>query len=383
MISSKGINYIKEFADIIADLMPQGIVFGIIENDTITWVKHSDSFDIDVLKVGMKIDKSSPAMAAIRQKKIFTQNIDRSVYGVRLAVTSIPILNDDGDAVGVFNIGFPKVHPLLQSFKDFAPILSEMFPEGAFFGISDLTKMIKVQSSKKFDIPSLKPGTELPEDFISKKSIKSGKIEEEEESDSSKYGVPVRIVSYPIFDEDTKETVGTMGIITPKKTAADLRSMSQNLSESLTGISSAIQELAASAAQIHTNEQDLNNEIKQIISISDQINSISAFIKDIADETKMLGLNAAIEAARAGESGRGFGVVAEEIRKLSDQSKSTVPKIAELTNNIKQKIESSSKKSQSSLSSSQEQAAATEEITASIEEINGLADELNKIAQSL
>ena len=383
MISLKGIDYIKEFADVIAGLIPGGIVFGVIEGDTITWVKHSDSFDIDVLKVGMKLDKSSTAMTAISQKKILTQNVKRSVYGVRLEITSIPIINDDGDAVGAFNIAFPKVHPLLQSFKDFAPILSEMFPEGAFLGISDLNKMIKVQSSKKFDIPSLKPGTELPENFISKKAMETGKIEEEEESDSSKYGVPVRIVSCPMFDEDTKETVGTMGIITPEKTAADLRSMSQNLSESLTGISSAIQELAASAAQIHTNEQDLNNEIKQVISISDQINSVSEFIKDIADETKMLGLNAAIEAARAGESGRGFGVVAEEIRKLSDQSKSTVPKIAELTNNIKQKIESSSKKSQNSLSSSQEQAAATEEITASIEEINGLADELNKIAQNL
>lgn len=77
--------------------------------------------------------------------------------------------------------------------------------------------------------------------------------------------------------------------------------------------------MAASASQIHANEQELNIEIKDVISLSEEINEISSFIKEIADETKMLGLNAAIEAARAGDAGRCFGVVAYEIRKLSEQ----------------------------------------------------------------
>jgi methyl-accepting chemotaxis protein len=54
----------------------------------------------------------------------------------------------------------------------------------------------------------------------------------------------------------------------------------------------------------------------------------------MADETQMSGLNAAIEAARAGDAGRGFGVVAEEIRKLSDQSKQTAEQIRQLTKTI-------------------------------------------------
>ena len=115
--------------------------------------------------------------------------------------------------------------------------------------------------------------------------------------------------------------------------------------------------------------------------LSDDINTILEFIKQIAEETKMLGLNAAIEAARAGEAGRGFGVVAEEIRKLSDESKETVTKIHVLTGEIKTKIGETIKNSNVTLHSSQEQAAATEEITAQVEELNGVAEELDKIAQ--
>ena len=58
--------------------------------------------------------------------------------------------------------------------------------------------------------------------------------------------------------------------------------------------------------------------------VKSQINEVMDLIKEIADETRLLGLNAAIEAARAGEAGVGFGVVAQEIRNLSNDSTNLV-----------------------------------------------------------
>jgi predicted nucleic acid-binding Zn-ribbon protein len=382
MISTKGLDNLKALAEVEANLVPGGVVYGIIEGDTMTWVKSSDSLDLDVFYVGLKLDKNSTTMTSIREKRIMSQNVSRAAYGTRLTISSIPIIDEEGNAVGAFSMAFPKLHPVAKAFPDFAPMLSEMFPEGAQLRLTDLNKITHCQSSKKFDIPSLKVGRNIDESFIESKAIKS-KRPENQEIDTLEYGVPVRLSTYPLFDKDSNEVVGAFSITTPKEIAVTLRNMSNNLENGLIGISSTIEELAASASEIHTNQQDLNNSISEITSLSEQINKLSSFIQEIANETKMLGLNAAIEAARAGEFGRGFGVVAKEIRRLSEQSKSTVPKIKELTDNIKMKVDESNKKSQSSLSSSQEQAAATEEITASMEEITSTSEQLNKIAHKL
>ena len=130
------------------------------------------------------------------------------------------------------------------------------------------------------------------------------------------------------------------------------------------------------------NQNSLNQEIKNVNAVTGEINQVTALIKDIADETRLLGLNAAIEAARAGEAGLGFGVVAQEIRKLSADSKQTVGTIQEFTKTIKESVEKTVHMGSETAMTVEQQAAAIEEVTASVQEIHSLTVQLTDLANA-
>ncbi|BCN32131.1 PocR ligand-binding domain-containing protein [Anaeromicropila herbilytica] len=159
-----------------------------------------------------------------------------------------------------------------------------------------------------------------------------------------------------------------------------VKDMTNNLVDSFSQISSTMEELAATSISISNNQESLNEEIISVKNISEKINEILNSIKRIADQTKMLGLNASIEAARAGEVGKGFSVVATEIRNLSEHSKETAMQIVKLTSEIQSSLQNTLGLSDQTMESTEQQSAAIQQTTASIEEILALTNELNEMA---
>ncbi len=84
---------------------------------------------------------------------------------------------------------------------------------------------------------------------------------------------------------------------------------------------------------------EIKQDVKSLLYVMDEMHEITTIVTDISSQTNLLSLNAAIEAARAGEHGRGFSVVAEEVRKLSDQTRSSVENVSQLIANTNGQID--------------------------------------------
>lgn len=99
-----------------------------------------------------------------------------------------------------------------------------------------------------------------------------------------------------------------------------------------------IAETTEKMTSLHATISDLSIVIEQLNDRSQQIGSIVQVITEIANQTRLLSLNAAIESARAGEAGQGFAVVASEVRKLADRSNHSALQVSELISSIQGNI---------------------------------------------
>ncbi|WP_406669956.1 methyl-accepting chemotaxis protein [Methanolobus sp. ZRKC4] len=202
-------------------------------------------------------------------------------------------------------------------------------------------------------------------------------------------------------------TVGVQDIAVNAQQAAEAANTSKDVISDV-GIQS--KDLLVQMDDIQAATNDSATVIKQLEAKSNQIGEIVALITSIADQTNLLALNAAIEAARAGEHGRGFAVVADEVRKLAEESGTAASQISDLLSEIKEGTHAAVTSMESGVitvtngvsslgrtveavqniveesdkvalmtgniaAASQEQSASIEEITASVDEVASISQE--------
>ncbi|MBN7572459.1 chemotaxis protein [Clostridium sp. 2-1] len=268
---------------------------------------------------------------------------------------------------------------MINFYYNALPSIEVLFDEDVSMALTDTKQYLYTKYSPKLELNTNK-GDIIPEGGAIIEALRTGtnmiKVVPEHV-----YGTAFKSFAIPIKEEGKVVGVFVVGKSLERKNA--VMSITKNLSETLSQISIGINEVAKDVQELATMNEKLLLETKGTNEKTKDTDNIVTFIQGISSQTNLLGLNAAIEAARAGDAGRGFNVVAQEIRKLSNSSNESIKQIDSVIKHISTSINSINDGLIKSNDVSQSQSAALEEIAASIAELNSTAKKLGELAENL
>ncbi|TWI56182.1 methyl-accepting chemotaxis protein [Halalkalibacter nanhaiisediminis] len=266
----------------------------------------------------------------------------------------------------------------LEAFLQIIPVIHSMLPDLGI-GMTNTEEWLVYYPGRKIDIGA-RIGLKIDPKEPLADCIRFNKIIEEEVP-SEFFGFPFKGLAAPIIEED--KVVGALAIQIQEQNEKELRRIADQIVESIGQANQEITNVAQGADGLATISQTLLEQSNTASEEMKNTDEVLTFIKKIADQTNLLGLNASIEAARAGEHGRGFDIVAKEIRKLSNETVSSTEKIRSTLMNMQQSINEISVSIENVVSVGRDQAASTEEIASFIDEIEKMSKDLNKYASEL
>ncbi|MGQ9557120.1 MAG: methyl-accepting chemotaxis protein [Desulfurispora sp.] len=271
---------------------------------------------------------------------------------------------------------------ILQAVVNAAHFYGEMLGDDVVLAVCDREKFVFYKEGQRIKL-GIKVGDPVPPQSGAGTALREGRRVTKEVGPEV-YGVGYFASSVPVRDA-SGQVVGAISMCNPStsaakknliKTSTELNMAFESITQNVSGMAAQAQDLAQNAQKLDSFTQEMRDKVQGM-------DEVLGLIREVAGQTHLLGLNAAIEAARAGEMGRGFSVVAEEIRKLASRTNNSVKEIADTLQSIKGAIIDIAGYVTTVAATSQEQAAATEEIMAAVQQINSVTEQMKSWADEL
>lgn len=267
---------------------------------------------------------------------------------------------------------------LLEAFEMVAPYLNKLMQDDISISVYDTEKLKVSIPAETFSL-NLKQDEPLVEGDILATAIWNDK-EMSGIVPGELFGVPFASKVIPIHDHNGK-VIGGVGVGSSLEKAQQLHELANGLSVVVDETAESFEEITASVSKLADRVTDISLHMNEVSSGAEQIGQISTVVKGVSDQSNLLGLNAAIEAARAGEAGRGFSVVADEIRKLATNSKENVTQIDLITKSMQKAIQNLNSAFSGINEFTERQAISIEEISATVQEIRKNAQKLSQMSE--
>lgn len=269
---------------------------------------------------------------------------------------------------------------ILNKIIEIVPLVPSLFMEQVSIMVSDTEKFRLYKPSAKQDL-KIVPGTPLKPGSAMHTAIKE-KRRTVIHGDKDMFGEVFIAVATPIFNEQNV-VIGSICVDSTPARQNQIKDISGNLYENVNILASTTQEISAQTEEVSRVTINLAHVAKGFQEKAMETDQVIKLIQTIAGQTNLLGLNAAIEAARVGEQGRGFSVVAEEIRNLAASSTDSVKKIEDILTVIKNDGGDMYKRIKELDGVITQIAEAITSVAGAIQDINGMMLKLDKFAGDL
>ncbi|AKN31885.1 chemotaxis protein [Clostridium carboxidivorans P7] len=270
---------------------------------------------------------------------------------------------------------------LMEFIVKLAPVLQKLVPLDCMIRVTDTQKYIGYVPGKKIKTPTDIIGMDIPKNDSIYKAINLAKPQRMLLG-KEVLGMEFESTAIPICDLNGK-VVGALALGIGVENRERITNTSNVVAASCEQTTATVEEIAASAGQLAAQQESLQALAREIVEQINETGKIIEIIRGVAHTSNMLGLNAAIESARAGEHGKGFSVVAKEIRKMAENSTTAIKDVENILNKINEKIEIMNERINDNTAIGHQQAAATEELSSTMEELSASADTLKQAASSV